>query len=343
MKRISLVIFLLSALVSCCHDGSVEVPKALISIEVDWSLFQKETVTGMSIYCYPRSGESPILVKTNALSRALLNLPEGTYDFIVINQSENEFGRIEFSGMDTFKTASVYPVTYPIPWNTDINTMYDTEWFALDSYEGLVITKDMAEMKDEFCTLTDDGVSVASIIELHPENVTYQTNLKVNIHNIDKVYSVRAIISSLAGGIRLCDGDVSSFISTCKSMDQWTRRLSENPFNGTISYGFVCFGTSRTEQSLRDNELDISFLLVDSRTVSSFHYEIGGYMDVDNESKTITIEIGSDDVEPEPEGYDCNPLAPLLIPEDIEPGGTGSSFDIEVEDWGAIISLEIPV
>jgi len=343
MKRFVLITILVSALVSCERNGGEIIvphePKALVSIQVDWSLFEMETVTGMSVYCYPRSGGSPFIVKTNSIDGVLLNLPEGMYDFIVINQSEEEFGKIEFEGMDSFSTASALPVTYKVPWKTDLNTMYDSEWLAIDSYEGLVITPEMTEMSED----VPDGVSAACTLTLHPENVTYRAHIAIGIHNIDKAYLVRGILSSLAGGIRLCDGDVSTFTPLYKSMDKWKCTLSENQSDGILSCDFVCFGTARTVQEHRDNRLELSFLLVDLATVSSFQYEIGEYLEVDECSKSIIIVIGASEIEAEPEGMNCNPLAPLLLPEDIESATTGSGFDVDIEDWGDVIDIKVPV
>jgi len=342
MKRYAFVFLLLSALASCRHDEE-KVPEAAVWLEVDWSHFDKESVTGMSVYCYPRTGESCKLIKTNSISGAVAYLPAGTYDFIVMNQSEREFGGIEFTGMDSFDTASALLVSEPVSWQKELKSIYDPEWLVLDRCEGFVVTEQMAEMNPDSCVVTSRGDLVASIIPIQPENITYTTKITVNIRNLDKVYSVRGILSSMAGGTGMSDGDVSQFEPLVKAMDEWERRVSEDVRNGTVSTEFYSFGPAQIEQALRDCELDLSFLLVDSKTVSSFHYEIGQFMEVDEESRTITIVIGGSDMEPEPAGENCNPRAPLLIPDDVKPGGTGSSYGVDLRDWDELVDVEIVI
>lgn len=342
MKRSIFVVLLISVLVSCNRDD-VKEPEAVVWLDVDWSRFDKETVTGMSVYCYPRTGESCKLVKTNSISGTFMYLPAGTYDFVVMNQSEREFGGIEFTGMDSFVTASAVLVSEPVSWQTELKTIYDPEWLVLDRHEGLVVTEQMTKMNPDSCVVTSLGDTVASIIHLQPENVTYKTNITVNIHNLDKVYSARGILSSMAGGIGFSDGDVYSFEPLVKAMSEWERMVSENPKNGTVSTEFYSFGPVQVEQALRDCELDLSFLLVDSKTVSTFHYKIGQFMKVDEDAKTITIVIGASGIDPEPAGEDCNPEAPLLIPDDVKPGGTGSSYGVDLRDWDELVDVEIVI
>jgi len=343
MKRSILVLLLLSAFVSCKRDDDVKELEAVVWLDVDWSRFKEETVTGMSIYCYPHMGGSCKLVKTNSISGTYIYLPAGTYDFVLMNQSEREFGGIEFTGTDSFVTASAVLVSEPVSWQTDIKSIHDPEWLVLDRHEGLVVTEQMTKMNPDSCVVTSRGDTVASIIHLQPENVTYKTTIIVNIHNLDKVYSARGILSSMAGGIRFSDGDVSSFEPLVKAMDEWERRVSGNPKNGTVSTEFYSFGPAQVEQAFRDCELDLSFLLVDSKTVSNFHYKIGQFMEVDEDAKTITIVIGASEIDPEPAGEDCNPEAPLLIPDDVKPGGTGSSYGVDLRDWDELVDVEIVI
>ncbi len=342
MKRY-LFLFLLLSVLASCHKRDEEVLEATIWLEVDWSHFNKESVTGMSVYCYPRTGGSCKLLKTNSTSGTIVNLPAGTYDFIVMNQSEREFGGIEFSGMDSFDTASALLVSKPVSWQKELSSVYDPEWLAFDRYEGLVVTEQMTKMNPDSCTVDPRGGIVASVISLQPENVTYKANIKVHIRNLDKVYAVRGILSSMAGGICMSDGDVSSFEPLVKAMDEWERRIAGDLINGTISTEFYSFGPVPVEQALRNCELDLKCLLVDSRTVSSFHYKIGQFMEVDEKNKTITIVIGDSEMEPEPASENSDPRAPLLIPDDVESGGTGSSYGVDLRDWDELIDVEVVI
>ena len=92
---------------------------AAMRVNVDWSDFlDKETPSGMTVIMYPQSGElsEPVFTRSNTISHAIVNLPEGRYNSVVFNQSESEFGTLGFRNMGKFSTAEVVTVEAAAKW-----------------------------------------------------------------------------------------------------------------------------------------------------------------------------------------------------------------------------------
>ena len=148
------------ALLSCEHkDMCLMHPHtAPMRVNVDWSDFiEKETPSGMTVIMYPQSGEllEPVFTRSNTISHAIVNLPEGRYNSVVFNQSESEFGTLGFRNMGKFSTAEVVTVEAAAKWYStkgeNERIAHEPEWFGTDNEVNLeeVDEEDDAESDED--------------------------------------------------------------------------------------------------------------------------------------------------------------------------------------------------
>lgn len=119
LKYISSLMVLMLITASCCehkelcyhhpHDHNV-------AFNVDWSLFDKEVPTGMTVMIFNDQGDTEHTVLSNDTGRATTYLTAGIYNSVVFNQSVTEFGSVSFHGMNHIETAEVRALKYKSDW-----------------------------------------------------------------------------------------------------------------------------------------------------------------------------------------------------------------------------------
>lgn len=335
MKQ-KIAIILMSVLtLTSCHYRAADIDyykTAVVRINGNWAKFTKEAPTGMSVYCYPRSGGDPYVFLSNDISGITVSLPYDTYDILMFNQSINEFGSMYFIGMDSFSTAKAVLEDKKISWkmmSSESNVTYEPEWFAVDNSRGFEVY------------YTTDTLEVT----LTPRNVVYSGEIRVGVKRINNIQKMRGSISGFARTYLLGEGRTSTE-SITHALENWTKKLdiSDNTKGRTVA-NFRTFGLPGTITKAgkpEDNMLGISFLLQDNETVCDFKYKVGHKIVVDDDKLTVDLEIGITDGGDQGPSDDADPDKWCLLPE-IAPAGVGTGFSATLDDWEDNAEIDIPI
>lgn len=337
------IFIILAMLTSCCYcdlcdcdaGNGCEKEKAQLCIPVDWSHFDEDPPTGMTVVAYPADDSKPIVVQTNTLKQAELSVDEGIYHFMVFNQTTSEFGTLQFEGMDKYSTATVYAKSYQSRWYSRSDaeaTAYSPEWLADGSIEAVRVTEYMAEADSTF-----------AIDTVKPRNVISTVNIHVHVKNIYNIRSARASLTGLAAGYRFATNKPTEE-SVTQLIENWTLQPdADNPANGTLTASFQSFGLPADHKNTpEENELTLSLLLVDDKTQQDFCFQVGDKF-VKKANRDIDTDIDADieistDVDLELELH----LQVETAIQDVKPTeGSSSGFNATVEDWGDEEKIDI--
>lgn len=347
MRRyIAFIIVLLFLFTSCDHKDLcfLHPHKANVRIDVDWSQFEQETPTGMTVMVYSADGEQYLRHLTNTTTHALVDLESGFYTTIVFNQSDAEFGTLEFVGMDNFSTAEVHAVTTESRWYTRANekeqVIMQPEWFATDNCTDVEVTPSMVEtaVTEYMSSISKSNEKRESrtrshfVIATHtPQNIIHTVTVKVHLKNIYNMRSARASLTGLASGYSFSNSRTTEGIVT-QLLESWSITQDESdPTSGYITAKITTMGLpyGHTAQP-KDNEFVISVLLVDNETVVDIPFSVGDkfekvYDENGRYNLNLFVELWAED-----------PL-PDVKPTDAEDGG----FDAIVDEWGEEENVDI--
>ncbi len=333
-----------AALLSSCRHKELclmHPHTADVTIVADWSEFDKQTPTGMTVMVYPQEeGGKAVRHQTHDISHADMGLPVGIYNSIVFNQSQPEFGSVLFRGMDSYETAEVYCNSSKSSWyqtKTDEERLgEEPEWLGTSRHEGAAVTKEMLYATTEATLSAQSRSSLEFIIAEHtPENIIYTIRVTVHIRGIYNLRSARASLTGLAEGYFLGKGRYSASKIT-QLIEQWSTTVDKNdPTKGTINAVFTCFGLPDGHTGIpEDNLLSLSLLLVDNKTIKDYTFEVGDkFIHYDGEEAEVNISLSLElDLE-------LGETLPDVKPVD----GTNSAFDATVNDWGEEENYEIEI
>lgn len=274
-------------------------PTVEIVLNVDWSNMS-EVPTGMSVYCYPESGESPTIKQTNDIHSTTLSLGVGTYKILVFNQVPSEFSTITFSGFNNFETANVCASTTTSNWYT---TLDDDEILAAEpaelaiaTYQSVTVTEEAFEEVFGLHEQYDYSQEVApyQTINVKPDVVVKLTRVTVELEGICNLGAARSTLYGMATGY-----DISTHMANESSvtnlLDQWTMMCYVDDVNqGYIRTYFTCFGLP--EMSNETREVDESWegvLHLEMQSVDGLTVETRDYMLYDK--TTILVDDEQED------------------------------------------------
>ena len=325
---------LLMLLVSCNHHELCyhHPHTAQVRVNVDWSEFEEENPTGMTVMVYPADGGKPYTSVTHTLSHASFSLPEGTYHSLVFNQSVSEFGSLKFRQMDHYTEAEVVSASHESRWYEGRadggRVVTQPEWIATHCEEGGMVTREMVEkMRPEGKYRSGEGAEYV-LSNLVAQNIIYTVHVRVYIKGIYNLRSARAAMDGLAEGYRFAAARPSNVTATYL-MEEWKLTVDKNdPTRGYIDTNLYCFGLPDGHQGKADENLfTLSVLLVDNKTVLDFPFMVGDKFESGDANVSLQLNLELTIADPLP---------------DVKPeGGSGSGFDAIVEDWGEEIEHDI--
>lgn len=341
MRYIISVIIALLLFTSCDHKELCyhHPHTAKVRFDVDWSEFEEETPTGMTVMIYPQSGGKPLRHLTNTISHAIVDLEAGKYNSIVYNQSDTEFGSVMFAEMDDFYTAEVRTVEDESRWYTcradNEKLAVQPEWVGTDCYTDAEVTPQMVEAAgDEYIASISQASQTRTqyVIASHtPKNIIHTIYIKVYIKGIYNLRSARASLTGLAEGYsfsqaRTTDSQVTQLI------EQWQLTADKNdPTQGYITAKITTMGLPYGHaEKPDDNEFNLSLLLVDNETIIDVPFKVGDKLrKIQNDEGeyilAFELELTLDDVLP-----------------DVKPSGSGEGgFKVTVDDWGEEQNVDI--
>lgn len=321
---------------------------APVRVNVDWSLFTMEEPTGMTAYAYPLNEDDVDYYRfiTHNLDYITLDLEAGKFHTLVFNQSESEFGTIEFADLEDYSSAQVRVVQVKSNWyaskapQTKVGS--EPEWFATGSAENVEVTEAMVQTAEDEYLANHQGIitradsrSVNDVATVTPISVIKQVEFNIYAEGLYNLRSARGALEGMAEGCRLSNGAPTAN-QVAHTMDTWSvSTLPNDPASGYIKTVLSTFGLPEGHGGTADeNKFQLSLLLVDNETILTYEYHIGDILAAFNEMDGLDGEI---------QKVVVNLELPERLPDVMPMGGSGGGFDADVEDWGDEIETIIPI
>ena len=312
-----------------CYDHSHE---GYSRIFVDWKGFP-ESPTGMSVLAYPCLGGEPKIKLTNETHYADLNISDGMYHIMVFNQSYSEFTTIVFREMEAYKTATAHAVDRGKSWYSraeDERVVHDIEYLGSGTLEDIEV--DNQKLHKQLSARSDDSRLIVEKGTIHPGLRTVNIKVTVYVKGIQNLRSVRGSLDGLAGGCTLSDGKPIGEKVT-HLLEKWNLKIDEkDPTRGQLIGTISTFGLPKGHHELsEENTLKLSTLLIDDKTIMDFSFEVGERFEVNTEiGLELDLKVGTDADD-----------GPIKLP-DVKPID-GGGFDVNIDDWGDVENIEIPM
>lgn len=222
-----------------CQLREINAPddQAHITLEVDWSLMDKEP-TGMTVMFYPTDGTNPYKLITNEVHYVHQDLPEKDYDILIFNQSVEEFTTLNFRGLEKFDSAEVY-----IPEDKNLTSRIDRLYN--DGTRGYnasakVQPRSFASTSTKSTRDATRGYNASAKVQPRP-NVG-KMKATVHVRGLENARSVNGAITGLGGGSSIAGRKLTNK-SLIQELDNWNITLTRSS-DGTISTEFGTFGIS---------------------------------------------------------------------------------------------------
>lgn len=302
--------------------------KANAVVEVDWSSFDKEKPTGMTVLAYPYKGGMPAKVISSNIRFADIALQEGLHQMVVFNQIPEDFGTLAFDIYTSYNSARVYSLTSNSEWYKGVQVAKDVEWFGTATDQAVSITSDMVSTaRNEYVQGTSEKTEHL-VSTLKPLNVVKDIYIKVNIDGIENLRAVKAIVSGLAAGYSFSN-EAALTSTVTHECDNWKITHDAIDFRKGYALGRIrCFGLPTGHLQLPEsNKVRLTLLLQDGATYMDYAFEVGDMLKVDGESGAVQFEFSLGDALPDVEHVD----------------GGNSGFNATVGGWNDDENHSLPV
>ncbi len=365
MKKILYIICMCLVIISCERRALTYSynPTVEVVVNVDWS-DMSVAPEGLSIYCYPQTGESPTLKLVNLTtdeksamaSSTTLSLGVGEYKILVFNQSPSEFSSINFSGMSSYESAEVSASTTTSRWYTsksEETLVVDPEELAAATYHSVEIPQEVIDevlgLREKYVD-TDEQIEPYVTIDLEAKVVIKTTRVTVKLNGIDNLSSARATLYGMATGYNFSTQTSHTDYAT-HLLESWSlSKYAEDVTKGEIAAYFTCFGIpgSTTETRVLDSSwggtMHLEMLLVDLSTITETDHVLHDkttliYEDVINKSDEDDSEQYDDSDVDISVDVDDDITLDDVMPQGVSSGG----FNASVGDWESELLVEIPM
>ncbi|MFR9621002.1 MAG: DUF5119 domain-containing protein [Rikenellaceae bacterium] len=347
MNRILYILLCLLAFISCDRRELTYTyePTVSILLKADWSDMSVKP-TGMSVYCYPSSGESPTIIQTNIVDSTTLQLGIGEYKILVFNQVPSDFSTINFSGLSDYETAEVYAAATSSRWyssKADEELVVEPDELAIATYHSVVVTKEAVDeilgLREQYDYSAEDEEPYITI-EVAPKVVVKVTRVTVSLDGIHNLSAARSTLYGMSTGYKFSSQTTHSNYAT-HLLESWSKTIYEaDVTQGEIVAYFTCFGLPETVVASRQVDeswggtMHLEMLLVDNSTIVERDYTL-----VDKTTLLYESEVAykSDD---DAVAYDDSDVDisidiedALTLPDVQAEGGYSEGFTGEVLDW----------
>ena len=325
---------------------------APVKLGVDWRHFSHlEQPTGMSVYVWPQDpAQKAYKQLTHNLEGITLNLLEGKYHSYVFNQSDTEFGTIEFANMEKFETAQVRAKQTKSSWYSTKQPATkigeEPEWLAIDCIKDLTVTEEMVKTAEEDYRestgkSTKFSTRVNELATLVPKSVIKCIDIYIHFENIESLRSALGALENMAEGCYISTRETTSTKVT-HTINSWgistetkpdgTRDITKGWIKVTVStFGLPAGHTGKPEET----NLFVKIKLADNVTEFSHDFPIGDVLaDLNSYDGTLLGRNGY--VWPQLHLYWPEPLPRLEV------SGDGA-FNVGVSDWGDEIVTILPM
>lgn len=340
--RILMVVLVLSAAAFGCQrrplyytdqEGMDVIVKVLWKAEV---YPEGEKPNGVTLYIF-RDGEFYKQYTTADVDSSTVQLEAGRYRLLMITQSPEESGQMEFADMTDFEKARVSVVET------------ETKWYTRAENEQLIANPEIMSVgiSDEFeiseaqvenyllDVKANTQVKYYTVrVPIYPKSIVSQYWVTIYSDNADVLRSVRASTSGMARTFELTQDKTGDEEGT-QFITHWSLTMDDPESRvGHLDGKITTFGFPRGESpsQTRDSTLNVSALLIDNQTVEDYVFNVGD---------KITSETP-------PVGYRAlyrlvfgSVTVPAIHPPDVKPDTQSSGFDANVSDWEEGEQVEI--
>ena len=344
MRKFALIFLFFVTLVACQRRPLFYAQRE--SVEVMVKVLWKVAVypdgmkpDGITLY-YFKDGEYYMQQTTANVDSCSVQLEAGRYRLLMITQSPEEYGNLEFKNMTDFNKAEVRALETKAKWYTRADNeelIVNPEMIAVGVSDEFEVTEEMVDEyyqhqreQEQVLTKADDSTPVVKYytirVPIYPKSVVSQYWVTIYSDNVDVLKSVRASTSGMAKTFELTQGITGADEATQFIM-QWSVTTDDPEKRiGHVDGRITTFGFPNGEEpsTLRDSTLNVSALLIDNETVEEYVFNVGD-------------KISS---ETPPLGYRAlyrlifgSVTAPAIHPQDVVPVGGDGGFDASVDDW----------
>lgn len=317
-RCLAILVALCVAMTSCESDPDhPAAEQSACSVDVDWSGYDKDVPSGMTILFHnSSSGEMTRVAGSNTSSASALLTP-GRHWATVLNLSPDKFANIGFRGLESAATAEAYAREYTgriwhnIPRNEYSYVARQPEWLATDT----ILTSQVKP-----------GAGLEVIGTLHPHNIIHTLHINVALSNPAAILSGRGAISGMAAGRRLSADAPDPGAPTVVHLiepENWTVTKE-----GVAKAEVRCFGLPADRGGLpEDNFFEFQALLSDGKTVKTYLIPAGSMIKQLPGGETNNLDIWLD------------------VQVDLPPSPSGSSggMDVWLSTWDESIDHDIPL
>lgn len=352
LKRIASLVLTLSVIIaaaSCEHKELCYYHPhvAPVRVNVDWSLFPMDEPTGMTAYAYPLHEDENDIYRfiSHNINYITLELEAGFFHTLVFNQSESEYGTLEFSNLEDYNTAQVRVVQAQANWYStkapETKVGSEPEWLAVGTAENIEVTEEMVRIaEEEFLANRQEqmmraiGRAINNVATVTPISVIKQVEFRVYGEGLYNLRSVRASVDGMAEGCILSTGEVTEG-KVSHTIDAWTIEEEEHDITrGDLVATLGTFGIpSGHTGKPEENKFSIHLMLVDNQTTVDYDFNIGDILTEFNELDGSNGELQK-------------VVVRLRLPErlpDVKPvDGVEGGFNMNFDGWGDEIVTVIP-
>lgn len=309
---------------------------AAVRIDVDWLQDFNSEPTGMSALLFPTEGSSANDASNNVKS-VDFKLRSDTWRLLLFNLTPDEFGSLEFSGLDNYDSARVDLLPSSMKgrksWSQTTTFMQEPESIAV-ALDTITIAQDLTATDCDYTS--GSGDTAVYVYNVTPRSFVTTLSVKVKVNGLAYARSVEASVDGMANGYMLTQQHATASTGTYL-LDDWKGIIeNKNDSSGYITTSIQTFGLPyepNEDIANRDstkNMLTLYFLLRDGKTTRIYHYPVGnkfrytttidGIQEFTTEQTlSLDIDIESGDV---PD-----------LPKVDDPDNGASGFSAEVDPW----------
>ena len=341
MKRMTLIIGAVLAMLlptACEHKALCYLHEHsdMFRVDVDWSQFEQEEPTGMTLLFYPEDENmKTVRVMSNTTTHAFVRLEPAKYRVVVHNQTSSEFGSFNFHDMESMSTAHIRTDERKSKWYKPSDNEYlgaHPEWLAYDMQE-VEVTPEMLDTVTIDDHLTKSAEDEDALITLIPQNLIYTLHISINIDGMQNYRAARAAVTGMADGFRPGHGKYSEDHSS-HLLESWitSDKLTTQDGNqsGRIVSEITCFGLPHGHEAMpEDNKLHLLIQLTDNKTYIEHSFDVGNlFVQKSREADPMHLYLDL--------------TLPGKLPDvEFQEDDGSSAFDAIVEEWGDEIQQDV--
>ncbi|MEG1635354.1 MAG: DUF5119 domain-containing protein [Rikenellaceae bacterium] len=265
MRRLIGIFILMLLITSSCRDhlyyGTND--RAIIDLDIDWSA-ARLTPNGVSVAAYRQDGTLQELFRSSNASSAKISLPQGIYDLVIYNNTDDEFKNVVFRGAEKKSTYEAYATDQKSLSERIKNALVSQpDVVATACVDGLEITSQMVEYY--YDRPLDAGHVSIKTVKVTPRRVTITANIRAHVCGLSYAAGAPLVQLRNLSGAYFIGKNVNSSVAVAYEFIMNNRTFDQgSTTDGMISNSISTFGLIKLpDGSANRSFLDFYFTLID--------------------------------------------------------------------------------